>query len=589
MKVVQRESDRRPSACIPTEFARVGLAASPVINITVDDLRRGAYRRSVTELHEVDAIVVGAGFAGLRALHTLREAGYSVAVLEAGDGIGGVWFWNRYPGARCDVESYDYSYGFSEELQQQWRWSERYATQPEILRYIEHVVERFDLSPNVHLNRRMTEARFDEAAGRWQVVTQDGDTWLGTYLIMAVGNLSTTKAPALEGQDEFTGRIVHTAQWPRDGVELAGRRVGIIGTGSSGMQLAPIAAEQAEHLTVFQRTPNFSVPAANAPLSDERDAEVKASYRQRREAARWSPSGLGFKPNKQSAKAVSPEERRAVYEQAWNGMGFGFVLAFHDLLLDQESNDTAAEFIREKIGEAVVDPETRDKLMPVGFPFGAKRPSVDSGYFAAFNRPNVTLVDVRSEPIERVTASGIRTASGDYELDILVFATGFDAMTGSLLRPQIIGRGGQTLREHWEGGPRTYLGPFIAGFPNLFIIAGPGSPSLLSNVLLSIEQHVDWLAELLEHMRADGTVVFEATVEAEQAWVEHVNERAEETLYPKAKSYYMGDEMPGKPRVFMPYVGGVRGYRRILDKVVADGYDGLMLSPAHSMADQISS
>ena len=530
----------------------------------------------------VDVVVIGAGFAGLRSLHTLRGMGYSVAVLEAGDGIGGVWFWNRYPGARCDVESYDYSYGFSEELQQEWRWSERYATQPEILRYVEHVADRFDLRRDVHLNQRMTRAEFDESDSRWQISTEAGDVWSASYLVMAVGNLSTTKAPHLPGQEQFTGRILHSAQWPREGVELAGKRVGIIGTGSSGMQMVPIVAQEAEHLTVFQRTPNFSVPAANAPLTDERDAEVKATYAERREEARWSPSGLGYRPNKQSAKAVSPEERRAVYERAWNGSGFGFVLAFYDLLLDQESNDTAADFIREKIGALVEDPATRQKLMPVGFPFGAKRPSVDSGYFATFNRPDVELVDVRSDPIEQVTATGVRTASGEHPLDVLVFATGFDAMTGSLLRPDIIGRGGRTLREHWSNGPRTFLGPFVAGFPNFFVIAGPGSPSLLSNVLLSIEQHVDWLAALLAHMRTRDVQVFEATEQAEQGWVEHLNERAEQTLYPKAQSYYMGDEMPGKPRVFMPYVGGVRGYRRILDKVVADDYEGLALTPSSS-------
>jgi len=528
--------------------------------------------------HEVDVLVIGAGFAGLRSLHTLREMGMAVAVLEAGEGIGGVWFWNRYPGARCDVESYDYSYGFSEELQQEWRWTERYATQPEILRYVEHVADKFDLRRDVHLGQRMATSTFNEDTGRWDVVTEKGTHWNAAYLIMAVGNLSTTKAPALPGLDDFTGRIVHTATWPQEGVDMTGARVGILGTGSSGMQLIPIAAEQGEHLTVFQRTPNFSVPAANELLTDERDAEVKAAYADRREQARWSPSGLGYKPNKQSAKEVSAQVRQETYEKAWNGRGFGFVLAFYDLLLDQESNDTAADFIRARISEVVTDPKTREKLMPVGFPFGAKRPSVDSGYFATFNRADVDLVDVRSDPIERVTATGVRTASGDHPLDILVFATGFDAMTGSLLRPQIIGRGGLTLRGHWSNGPRTFLGPFIAGFPNLFVIAGPGSPSLLSNVLLSIEQHVDWMAGLLAHMRETGTLVFEATVEAEQGWVEHVNERAEQTLYPRAQSYYMGAEMPGKPRVFMPYVGGVRAYRRILEDVVANDYQGLMLT-----------
>ena len=524
---------------------------------------------------DVDVLVIGAGFGGLRTLHTLRGLGMSVAVLEAGDGIGGVWYWNRYPGARCDVESYDYSYGFSDELQQEWRWSERYATQPEILRYVEHVAERFDLRRDVHLDQRMTRAEFDGA--RWQITTEAGERWSGQYLVMAVGNLSTSKAPEFPGQDTFAGPILHTARWPHEGVDLTGRRVGIIGTGSSGMQMTPVVAKEAEHLTVFQRTPNFSVPAANAPLTDERDVQVKATYAQRREAARNSPSGLGFVPNKQSALDVGDEERRRTYEAAWKRMGFGFLLAYYDLILDQRANDTAADFVREKIGEQVDDPETREKLMPRGFPFGTKRPSVDSDYYPTFNRDDVTLVDVRSDPIERLTPTGIATASGHHELDVLVFATGFDAMTGSLLRPEIVGRDGRTLREHWSAGPRTYLGLFTSGFPNFFVIAGPGSPSLLSNVLLSIEQHVDWLAGLLGHMRSRGADLVEATVEAEDRWVAHANERAAATLYPMATSYYLGDEMPGKPHVFMPYVGGVRGYRRILEKVEADGYDGLAL------------
>lgn len=519
---------------------------------------------------DVDVLVIGAGFAGLRTLHTMRGTGRSVAVLEAGDGIGGVWYWNRYPGARCDVESYDYSYGFSDELQQEWRWSERYATQPEILRYVEHVADRFDLRRDVHLGRRMTRAEF--GGERWRVTTEAGEEWSGRWLVMAVGNLSTTKAPEFPGQESFTGEILHTARWPHDGRDLTGKRVGIIGTGSSGMQMTPVVAREAAHLTVFQRTPNFSVPAANAPLDDTTDAEVKATYAQRREAARNSPSGLGFRPSKLSALDATPEERRATYETAWKRLGFGFVLAYHDLILDQAANDTAAEFIREKIGAQVADAETREKLMPRGFPFGTKRPSVDSDYYPTFNRENVTLVDVRTDPISRVTPTGIETAHGHHDLDVIVLATGFDAMTGSLLRPEIVGRGGRTLREHWSAGPRTYLGLFVSGFPNLAIIAGPGSPSLLSNVLLSIEQHVDWLAELVEHV-GDGRV--EAHPEAEERWVEHVNERADATLYPKAQSYYMGDEVAGKPRVFMPYSGGVRGYRRIMEKVVADGYDGL--------------
>jgi cyclohexanone monooxygenase len=506
--------------------------------------------------HEVDVLVVGAGFAGLRTLHTMRELGLSVAVLEAGEGIGGVWYWNRYPGARCDVESYDYSYGFSPELEQEWRWSARYAAQPEILRYVEHVADRFDLRRDVHLRRRMTRAEFDGA--RWQVTTEAGEHWSGRFLVMAVGNLSTTKAPELPGQNEFGGQILHTARWPHEGVDLSGRRVGIIGTGSSGMQMTPVVATEAAHLTVFQRTPNFSIPAANAVIDDATDAQVEAGYAARREAARNSPSGLGFEPSKQSALEVGPEERRRTYEAARTRLGFGFVLAYYDLILDQAANESAADFIREKIGAQVDDPDTREKLMPRGFPFGTKRPSVDSDYYPTFNRDDVTLVDLRSDPIERLTATGI----------------------GSLLRPDIVGRGGRTLREHWADGPRTYLGLFVSGFPNLFVIAGPGSPSLLSNVLLSIEQHVDWVAGLLTEMCERGATVVDADPAAEVRWVSHVNERAAATLYPKARSYYMGDEIPGKPRVFMPYSGGVRGYRRIMEKVVADGYDGLLTSSA---------
>ena len=528
---------------------------------------------------EVDVVVVGAGFAGLRSLYTLRGLGLDVVVLEAGDDIGGVWQWNRYPGARCDVESYDYSYGFSEELEQEWRWSERYATQPEILSYIHHVAERFDLRRDVRLEEEVVAATWEESGERWRVTTRAGSEFASRFLIMATGQLSTTKTPSLPGQDDFQGEVLMTARWPREGVDLRGKRVGVIGTGSSGMQLIPVVAQEAEHLVVFQRTPNFSVPATNGPISDERDAEVKASYAARREASRNSPSGLGSIPiSRTSALEVSEEERRERYEEFWTTAGFGFALVYYDILRDQEANDTAADFIREKIGAKVRDPAVREALMPRDFPFAAKRPSVDSGYYETFNRENVELVDIREQPLEALTASGIRTSRADYPLDVVVFATGFDALTGSLLRPDIRGRDGLSLREKWAAGPVTHLGLGVSGFPNLFIIAGPGSPSLLSNVLLSTEQHVDWIADLLEHVRERGISTVEVTEEAEQEWVAHVNEKSEETLYPRAASYYMGDEVAGKPHVFMPYSGGVRGYRRILEKVVADGYAGFELA-----------
>jgi len=520
----------------------------------------------------VDTLIVGAGLAGLRALYAMREAGFTVALIEASDDLGGVWHHNRYPGARCDVESYDYSYMFSPELEQEWRWSERYATQPEVLSYIRHVADRFDLRPAIQFNTRMARAEIDETSNRWTVTAEDGRTWDAQNLILAVGQLSTTKQPKLPGQESFAGAIYHSAAWPREGVDLAGKRVGIIGTGSSGVQMTPLIAAEAAHLTVFQRSANFSIPAANAPISDQEDAAIKADYRARRTRALNSPSGLGFVPNGASALDASEDERQAVYEAAWVRLGFGFALAYKDILLSEASNETAAAFIRSKIAEQVEDPATRDLLTPHGFPFGAKRPSVDSNYFATFNRDNVTLVNIKADPIEVLTATGLRTRNADYPLDVLIYATGFDAFTGSLLRPEIIGRNGQSLRDKWSAGPVTYLGLGVSGFPNMFVLVGPGSPSLLSNVILSIEQQVDWLIQMLVHAQTKGAVRIEVSPEAEARWVEHVNERAQETLYPKAASYYVGAEVEGKPRVFMPYSGGVRGYRRELERVAASGY-----------------
>ena len=528
-------------------------------------------------LNSVDVIVIGAGFAGLRALHSLRGMGKQVVVLEASADVGGVWHHNGYPGARCDVESYDYSYSFSPELEQEWRWSERYATQPEILRYIHHVVERFDLRRDIRFNTRMLSARYDEGLALWLITAEDGAQWQARYLVMCVGQLSTTKAPKLAGQEKFAGRIIHSGLWPKEPVSFAGQRVGIIGTGSSGMQMTPIIAQQAEHLTVFQRTPNYSIASANAPVSDEEDRQVKANYRARREQAWNSPSGLGFMPNKQSALQATPQEREQVYEAAWNRLGFGFALAYYDILLDQAANDTAADFIRRKIAAVVEDPGVRDKLTPKGHPFGARRPSVDSGYFQAFNRANVELADVRESPIVEFTTTGLRTQAKHHELDMVIFATGFDAFTGSLLKPEIVGRGGMTLKEKWAQGPVTQLGVAVADFPNLFIVVGPGSPSLLSNVLVSTEEQIDWLAQLLRHMDDTDALEFEATHAAERDWVAHVNQRARETLYLSTDSYYNGAEVAGKPRVFMPYSGGVRGYRRLLQNCVARGYEGFEL------------
>ena len=525
-------------------------------------------------MEDIDILVVGAGFAGLRALHTFRLQGKHVAVIEASDGIGGVWYHNGYPGARCDVESYDYSYSFSPELEQEWRWSERYATQPEILRYINHVADRFDLRKDIHFNARMTSARFDEGLERWVVTAADGRQWSAQYLNLCMGQLSAPKSPQYPGQERYTGRIIHSGQWPQEAIDFTGKRVGIIGTGSSGMQMTPLIARTAAHLTVFQRTANFSIPAANAPVTEEEDRTVKANYAERRRQARNSPTGLGFVPNRVSALDASPEEREKVYEAAWNRLGFGFALAYHDILLSLPANDTAAEFIRRKIGEQIEDPAVRDKLTPNGHPFAARRPSVDSGYFATFNRANVELADIKDSPIVEFEPEGIRTTAKLHAFDIVIFATGFDAFTGSLLKPEIVGRNGVNLRDKWAEGPTTFLGVAVSGFPNLLIVAGPGSPSLLSNVMVSIEEQIDWFAQLIRSMEERGATTFDIDPEAERNWVAHVNERACETLYMSTNSYYNGAEVAGKPRVFMPYSGGVRGYRRRLEACAKEGYAG---------------
>lgn len=528
-------------------------------------------------MKRVDTIIIGAGFAGLRALYRLRGLGKDVVVVEAAEDIGGVWYHNGYPGARCDVESYDYSYSFSPELEQEWRWSERYATQPEILRYINHVADRFDLRKDILLNTRMESATYDEASARWTVVASDGREWSARFVVMCVGQLSTTKAPNYPGLESYRGEVIHSGQWPKRPVGYKGKRVAIIGTGSSGMQMTPVIAKEADHLTVFQRTPNYSIPASNAPVSDEEDCQVKANYRARREQCLNSPTGLGFKPNRQSALDVSPEEREKVYEAAWHRLGFGFALAYHDILLSKPANDTAAEFIRGKIASVIDDPILREKLVPKDHPFAARRPSVDSGYFQAFNRDNVELADLREHPILEFTPEGIRTADKLHEFDMIIFATGFDALTGSILKPMIVGRHGLKLKEKWAGGPVTQLGIGVADFPNLIIIVGPGSPSLLSNVMVSIEEQIDWLTDLYKYMDERGLAEFEALPEAEKAWVEHVNERAKETLYMSANSFYNGAEIAGKPRVFMPYSGGIRAYRRILQACAAEGYSGFAL------------
>jgi cyclohexanone monooxygenase len=533
-------------------------------------------RQAQTDRTSYDAVVVGAGFGGLRTLYRLRRMGLSVRVLESGDDIGGTWYWNRYPGARCDVYSVDYSYSFSAELDQEWVWSERYATQPEILTYIRHVAERFDLRRDIQLDTRVVAADpYSDGTG-WTVRTDAGEVFDCTYLVMAVGCLSSTKLPAFEGLETFHGEWYHTGDWPHRPIDFSGKRVGVIGTGSSGIQIIPQLAETAAELTVFQRTPNFSIPAYNGPLAAGELAAVKAGYPQRREAARMSPTGYPVPAPQRSALDFSDDEREAIYEQEWRKAGFGFILSFSDLLLSEDANATAADFIRGKIAEVVHDPVTAEKLSPRGYPFGAKRPCVDSNYFQTFNRDNVSLVDVLEDPIQAITPNGLKTMAAEYQLDVLVFATGFDAMTGSLVKPDIRGLDERLLRDKWANGPMTYLGVMSAGFPNLFIIAGPGSPSVLGNVVVSIEQHVEWLADLLEHMQTRGIKSVDVSPEAEQSWVDEVNATADATLYPKGNSWYLGPQLPGNRRMFMPYAGGLRRYRRRCDQIAQDGYSGFV-------------
>jgi cyclohexanone monooxygenase len=530
----------------------------------------------VTEpCREVDAVVVGAGLAGLYAHHRLRQLGLTLRGYEAAADVGGTWWWNRYPGARCDVESMDYCYSFSPELEQEWTWSERYATQPEILRYVNHVADRFDLRRDVRFETRVSAAAWDEAAQRWHIVTDHGERVSAQFCIMAVGCLSAAKRPEVEGVDTFRGPTFHTGQWPHEGVDFTGMHVGVIGTGSSGIQSIPLIAQQATHLTVFQRTPNFTMPAKNAPLDPASVSVRKARYREHRQAMRESRAGVLVPAPGESALRVDAEARQARYESAWeSGTLYGMVAAFNDLLVDRDANETAAEFARARIGDIVDDPEVAERLSPRNHPFGTKRPCLDTGYYATYNRDNVTLVDVRSTPIVEITPTGIRTTSDEHPLDAIVFATGFDAMTGPLLGPDITGVGGRSLREKWAAGPRTFLGIATAGFPNLFTVTGPGSPSVLVNMAVAIEQHVEWIADCIAYMRERGLASIDATVEAEDTWVDHVNQVASHTLFPTANSWYMGANVPGKPRVFMPYIGGFPRYTETCDTVAADGYRG---------------
>ncbi|MBI5942441.1 MAG: NAD(P)/FAD-dependent oxidoreductase [Caulobacterales bacterium] len=529
----------------------------------------------------VDVVVVGAGFSGLYLLHRLRGLGLTARVFEAGDGVGGTWYWNRYPGARVDIESQEYSYSFSDDLQDEWQWTERYAAQPELLAYLNHVADRFDLRPDIQFETRVTAAVYDEPSATWRVTTDRGEAVTARFCVMATGCLSSPNEPDFAGLETFKGPTYHTGKWPHEGVDFTGQRVAVIGTGSSAIQSMPQIAAQAAHLYAFQRTPNYSVPAHNGPIDPAMVADWKANRAEYRQQERMSAIGiLAIAPTERLALETPPDERQKIYEEKWAQGGFAIGGAFADTGVNLEANTTAAAFVAGKIAGIVKDPKVAALLTPKDYPFGTKRLCVDTGYYEMFNRDNVTLVDVSTAPIEAITGAGIRTANGDYAVDSIVFAIGFDAMTGALGKIDIRGRGGLALKDKWAHGPRTYLGLMSAGFPNLFMVTGPGSPSVLSNMVVSIEQHVDWITDCIDHLNGRQLSSIEATAEAEDGWVAHVNEVADSTLYPMASSWYLGANVPGKPRVFMPYVGGVGPYREKCDEVAAKGYEGFALASA---------
>lgn len=525
----------------------------------------------------VDVVVVGAGFGGLYALHKFRGDGLSVRVFEAAPEVGGTWYYNRYPGARCDVESLDYSYSFSDELQQEWTWTEKYATQAEILRYINWVADKLDLRSGITFNTRVVSAVLDETTLRWRVETDTGEVLTARFVVMATGPLSSPLTPNFPGLDSFAGEVYHTAYWPHEDVDFTGKRVGVIGTGSSGIQSIPIIAEQASHLYVFQRTPNYSVPAGNRPLTGEELAEAKANYAERRRKSWRSGGGSPHVAHPKLTMEVSPEERREAFERRWQLGGVLFSKTFSDQMINPEANEEARKFYEEKIRAVIDDPEVADLLIPDDHPIGTKRICTDTNYFQTFNRPNVTLVSVRKTPIESIDATGMATSDAHYDLDALVFATGFDAMTGTLAKIDIVGRGGQKLVDDWADGPRTYLGLGVDGFPNLFLVSGPGAPAVLANMVLHAEAHVNWISEAIGHLNEHGYAAIEATPEAVENWIAECNQRAEATLFPKANSWYMGANVPGKPRVFMLFIGGFGVYLDICAEVANAGYKGFRL------------
>ena len=536
-------------------------------------------------MENVDAVIVGAGFSGLYLLHRLRKAGFSTRVFERGGDVGGTWYWNRYPGARCDVESLQYSYSFDEQLQQEWHWPEKFSAQPDILAYANHVADRFDLKKDIEFNTEVKVGCFDEKSSSWKITTSKGEKVTARFFIMATGCISTTQVPSIKGLNNYKGNTYHTGNWPHEEVNFAGQNIAVIGTGSSGIQSIPVLAEQANNLTVFQRTPNYSIPSQNEPMTNKYEQSWKDVYTARRKEMRYSAHGSLKDLNNVPALSVDEEQRQQLYSERWAIGGTGFLGSFNDLLTNADANYTAAEFVRQQIKKIVEDQETAEILCPTTYPIGTKRICIDTGYFETYNRKNVKLIDISKRPIQRLVSNGIVANEQLYVFDSIIFATGFDAMTGSLFNVDIKGRKGIALRDKWNAGPKTYLGLMSASFPNLFMITGPGSPSVKSNMIMSIEQHVDLVTDTLLRMRSEGLSVVEPELDAENSWVEHVQEVANKTLFPRANSWYMGANIPGKPRLFMPYIGGVGVYREICEEIVADNYRGFKFEKSsHSIA-----
>jgi cation diffusion facilitator CzcD-associated flavoprotein CzcO/acetyl esterase/lipase len=534
--------------------------------------------RSAAVPAEVDVAVIGAGFSGLYLLYKLRGLGFSVVAFDEAGDVGGTWYWNRYPGARCDIPTTDYAYSFDPELEKDWNWSEKYATQPEILAYLQHVADRYDLRRDVWFSTRVTAAVWDEAGRMWRLSTSAGDEVSCRYYVMASGCLSLPQTPNIEGAGRFGGEVYLTGMWPHERVDFSGKKVAVVGTGSSGIQAIPEIARQAAQLTVFQRTANFSAPAHNGPPSPDRLAWLAADRDGYREAARWSRGGMPAELTDVSGVTAPEDVRKQRFEDAWRaGELFAILGVFSDQGINPVANEIVADMIREKIRASVADSDTADMLCPKDHPFGTKRPCLDTGYFATFNLPHVRLLDLRRTPIVAITETGVDTADESLEFDAIVFATGFDAMTGPLVSVDITGANGVTLKDKWALGPATYLGLMTSGFPNLFMITGPQSPSVLSNMVVSIEQHVDWVTDCLERLRADDLDRIEPTPLAESGWVRHNQDCAEITLHPRANSWYMGANVPGKPKVFLPYIGGVDAYRRACQEVAENDLMGFML------------